>query len=166
MSQNAPSDEHRVVAAPSILVVCMGNICRSSIAEGLLRHHAERTQLPLRVDSAGTHGYHVGEPPDPRARQVCRDRGLPIDELRARKVQAGDIQRFDLVLAADRVNLRALKALFGTDERVHLLLEYAGSAGPLEVPDPYYDDIDAFERVFELLDDACAEVLRRVASSA
>lgn len=151
---------------PSILVVCMGNICRSPIAEGLLRYHAQRMRMNLHVDSAGTHAYHVGEPPDLRARQVCRDRGLPIDDLRARQVQASDIQRFDLILAADNVNLRMLRALFGSDHRVQLLLEYAGSAGPTEVPDPYYDDIDAFERVFELLDVACVEVLRRVASSA
>ncbi|MCB1554004.1 MAG: low molecular weight phosphotyrosine protein phosphatase [Xanthomonadales bacterium] len=151
---------------PSVLVVCMGNICRSPIAEGLLRHHARREGVDLYIDSAGTHAYHVGEPPDARARRVCRARGLPIDDLRARQVHDSDRERFDWILAADRTNLRMLQARFGGSEHVQLLLEFAGVSSPIEVPDPYYEDESAFEAVFDLLDGACAKVLRRVTSSA
>jgi protein-tyrosine phosphatase len=150
----------------SILLVCMGNICRSPMAEGLLRHHARLAGVGLHVDSAGTHAYHVGEPPDARARAVCRARGLSIDDLQARQVEAYDFGRFDWVLAADRANLRHLESRFGAHDRLRLLLEFAGCEAPLEVPDPYYDGPEAFERVFDLLDGACAAVLRRVTSSA
>ncbi|GIX36447.1 MAG: phosphotyrosine protein phosphatase [Lysobacteraceae bacterium] len=146
-----------------ILVVCMGNICRSPLAEGILRHHAQKAGLELLVDSAGTHAYHVGEPPDPRAVAVARQRGIDITGLRARQVEAADAERFDHVLVADRRNLEDLRRRQpAVGARARLLLEVAGAGG--EVPDPYYGDERDFEAVFELLDRAAPRLLARLAA--
>lgn len=148
---------------PSILVVCMGNICRSPLAEGILRRRASEAGIALRLDSAGTHAYHVGQPPDPRARQVARERGTPIDDLRARQVAPDDVQRFDRLLVADRQNRDALWQRFPEHaERIQLLLAFAGLGGESEVPDPYYGDYADFVRVFELLDRAAQGVLQKL----
>jgi protein-tyrosine phosphatase len=146
-----------------ILFVCMGNICRSPLAEGIARARARERGLALDFDSAGTHAYHVGEPPDPRARALARARGTPIDALRARQVRREDFDDFDLILAADRVNLDRLRT-WGPREggaRCALLLDWAGVGG--EVPDPYYGDERDFERVYDLLDGAIDALLQRAA---
>jgi protein-tyrosine phosphatase len=149
--------------APALLLVCMGNICRSPLAEGILRKRAEEHGLRLDVDSAGTHAYHVGQAPDPRARQVARERGVCIDDLRARQVTAADFQRFDWLLVADRQNQDALRQRFPEHAaRIQLLLAFAGLGREGEVPDPYYGDYADFVRVFDLLDQAAPGVLQRL----
>lgn len=145
-----------------VLLVCTGNICRSPLAEGILRHHARRLGLHIEFDSAGTHSYHVGEQADPRARQVAKARGVNIDSLRARRIEASDFESFDLVLVADKLNLKALDARLGeTAKTARLLLAAAGIDPHGEVPDPYYGDVRDFESCFELLDGAALKLLGR-----
>ncbi|RMF96380.1 MAG: low molecular weight phosphotyrosine protein phosphatase [Gammaproteobacteria bacterium] len=149
-----------------LLLVCMGNICRSPMAEGVLRARLAERDLGLRVfvDSAGTHGYHTGAPPDPRARAAAARRGYEIGELRARQVLAEDFERFDLLLAMDRDNLAELQALAPTPElrqRARLFLEFASERGD-DVPDPYYGGSTGFERVLDLVEDAVDGLLNRL----
>lgn len=150
-----------------ILFVCMGNICRSPLAEGIARAHAARFDEPFEFDSAGTADYHIGAAPDPRAASLARRRGAPIDALRARQVTVQDFHDFDLILAADRRNLRALQALApsGACAEIALLLDWADAGAPDEVPDPYYGDDAGFERVFELIYTAMPALLRRAAGA-
>ena len=139
-----------------ILFVCLGNICRSPTAEGVLRTLAAREapELTIEVDSAGTAAYHVDEPPDPRSRQAAARRGYDLSALRARIVEPGDFERFDLILAMDRENLRVLRqrAPAGAHERLRLFLEFAPEAGPEDVPDPYYGGPNGFEEVLDLVE--------------
>ena len=146
-----------------VLFVCLGNICRSPLAEGLARMKAQRAGLDLQFDSAGTEPYHVGRPPDARACAAERRRGVPIDDLRARQVTREDFARFDLILAADRPSLRVLQGLRPAEggAGLALLLDWTGSAPGGEVPDPYYGDEADFERVCELLDPALDALLQR-----
>lgn len=141
-----------------ILFVCLGNICRSPTAEVVLRTLAAREapELELDVDSAGTAGYHVGEPPDPRTREAAVRRGYDLAALRARIVEPGDFERFDLILAMDRENLRVLRrrAPSAAHERVRLFLEFAPDAGLEDVPDPYYGGPNGFEEVLDLVEAA------------
>ena len=150
-----------------VLFVCMGNICRSPLAEGIARTQAHAAGFALSFDSAGTEAYHVGQAPDPRARALARKRGMPIDDLRARQVRIADFGEFDLILAADRVNLHRLESLRppGAPAELALLLPWAGVAAEAEVPDPYYGDAAEFERVFDLLDAAMPGLLVRAAGA-
>ena len=147
-----------------ILMVCMGNICRSPIAEGLLRDRLRRRGLGQRVqvDSAGTGGWHAGQPPDPRAVQVCREQGIAIDDLRARQVLREDFALFDWMLCADLGNLRHLRGMVEAPPRatVGLLLQKAGLGEKAEVPDPYYGSLDDFREVYRLLDRAVDGLFR------
>ena len=135
-------------------MVCLGNICRSPTAEGVLRYLAakEAPRLALEIDSAGTADYHIGAPPDPRSQRAALKRGIDISALKARQVTADDFARFDLILAMDAENLRELEAMRPRNSRaaVKLFLEYAPDAAQLEVPDPYYRDAAAFEEVLDL----------------
>ncbi len=137
-----------------VLLVCLGNICRSPTAEGVLRAIAAREfpALAIEVDSAGTANYHVGEPPDRRTVAAARRRGYDVAGLRARQVLPADFNRFDYVLAMDRANLAELESRQprGSTARVALFLEFAPDAGAAEVPDPYYGGIEDFERVLDL----------------
>jgi protein-tyrosine phosphatase len=154
----------------SVLMVCMGNICRSPTAEAALRQRLEALGLEqrVRVDSAGTHGYHLGSPPDERAQRHGRARGLDLSSLKARKVALEDFNRFDLVLAMDEDNLQELRRLApeGTAGRVKLLMEFARNHREVRgIPDPYYGAETGFERVLDLVSDACdglAGVLHRM----
>jgi protein-tyrosine phosphatase len=150
-----------------ILFVCMGNICRSPTAEGvftrLLRERAP--ELTVEVDSAGTHGYHVGEPPDRRAIAAAARRGVDISTLRARRVDAEDFARFDLILAMDQDNRSALLRMSPASlhERIRLLMEFAGDVeGMLDVPDPYYGGAVGFEQVLDLVERAAEGLLREI----
>ncbi len=138
----------------SILFVCLGNICRSPLAEGVTRHLAalENPPVALDIDSAGTGGYHIGAAPDPRSQEAARRRGIDISQLRARRVATEDYSRFDLILAMDRDNLRALQSARPRDSRaqLRLFLEYAPQSGLVEIPDPYYGTERDFERVLDL----------------
>jgi len=142
----------------------MGNICRSPLAEGVMRAAFASAGLRIAVDSAGTLGYHAGEAADPRARSVAKTRGTPIDDLRARQVCTEDFHRFDLILAADRQNLAELERLRPSDARAELalLLDWAGTVPAGEVPDPYYGDRRDFEKVFDLLSTASHGVVARL----
>ena len=135
-------------------MVCLGNICRSPTAEGVLRHMAakEAPQLALEVDSAGTADYHIGAPPDLRSQRAALRRGIDISGLKARQVAADDFARFDLILAMDAENLRELQAMRPRTSHasVKLFLEYAPDSALRDVPDPYYRDAAAFEEVLDL----------------
>jgi protein-tyrosine phosphatase len=137
-----------------VLFVCLGNICRSPTAEGVLRHLAAKQapQLALEIDSAGTADYHLGAPPDPRSQHAALRRGIDISGLRARQVAEDDFARFDLILAMDGANLRELQAMQPRNSRaaVKLFLEYAPDLGLGDVPDPYDRDAAAFEQVLDL----------------
>ena len=137
-----------------VLMVCLGNICRSPTAEGVLRHLAalEAPELLLEIDSAGTADYHVDAPPDLRSQRAALRRGIDISGLRGRQVAQGDFDRFGLILAMDQENLRELQARKPRGSRavVKLLLEYAPELNLRDVPDPYYRDAAAFEQVLDL----------------
>ena len=141
-----------------ILFVCLGNICRSPMAEGVFRRELERRGIDhlVEVDSAGTGNWHVGEPPDPRARRAIAKRGVDISHLRGRQVSARDLDAFDLILAMDAENLSDLLALADERqaERIRLFLDFAPEAGVREVPDPYFGEEDGFETVLDLLEAA------------
>src|SRR5215468_595443 len=146
-----------------ILFVCLGNICRSPTAEAVVRSLAalEAPELALEVDSAGTAGYHIGEPPDPRMQAAAARRGYQLAALRARIVEPGDFERFDLILAMDRENLTVLRrrAPEQARERVRLFLEFAPHREPEEVPDPYYGGPNGFEEVLDLVEAAARGLL-------
>ncbi|MDQ0140224.1 low molecular weight protein-tyrosine-phosphatase [Cupriavidus necator] len=142
----------------AILMCCMGNICRSPTAEGVLRAKLDAAGLaPLvELDSAGTHEYHLGRAPDPRTQHHASQRGYDLSALRARKVGVPDFDRFDLILAMDRENLAGLLRLRpDAGEKVRLLMSFATRHDADEVPDPYYGEGDGFERVLDYIEDAC-----------
>ncbi|MFM9000388.1 MAG: low molecular weight protein-tyrosine-phosphatase [Opitutia bacterium] len=131
-----------------VLLVCMGNICRSPTAEEVLRVKAHRAGLEVRFDSAGTEGYHIGDPPDSRSVRHAKRRGYDLSGLRARRVTADDFVSFDLILAADHANLEALRRRAPSSQahKLQLLL------GEEELPDPYYGEADGFELVLNLVE--------------
>ncbi len=136
-------------------MVCLGNICRSPLAEGILAHITDPACCV--VDSAGTAGYHIGNPPDPRSIEVAAAHGIDISRQRCRQFVRADFDRFDYIFAMDRENLANIRRLArSADElqKVSLLLE-AGGAGPQEVPDPYYGGPQGFEAVYRLIYGAC-----------
>jgi protein-tyrosine phosphatase len=149
-----------------ILFVCLGNICRSPTAEVVFRTIASREapELTFEVDSAGTAGYHVGEPPDPRTRQAASRRGYDLSALRARIVEPHDFERFDLILAMDRENLNVLhrRAPSHARERVRLFLEFTPEADTSDVPDPYYGGPNGFEEVLDLVEAASRGLLQHL----
>lgn len=148
----------------SVLFVCLGNICRSPLAEGVLRSLSRDAGLDgrIRVDSAGTGAWHVGEPPDPRSREVARRNGITL-EGSARQVVPDDGESFDWILAMDRSNLRRLEEMGAGGARLHLLREFDPRAGDdREVPDPYYGGEGGFDRVYEMIDRSCRALLDRI----
>ncbi len=149
-----------------VLFVCLGNICRSPLAEGVFRELVAREGLAARiaVDSAGTQGYHVGEAPDRRACAAALERGVDIRDLRARTVAAEDFAAFDYVLAMDRANQRHLEALRppGSRAQVAQVLDYAPELGVREVPDPNYGGDEGFERVLDMVEAGARGVLAEI----
>ena len=146
-----------------VLFVCTGNICRSPTAEGVFRVFVEREGLTGRVlvDSAGTHGYHIGDPPDPRAVAHANRRGYDLSKLRARRVTAADFERFDLILACDSGHRQLLRRLADKAQhgRIAMFLDYAPELGLTEIPDPYYGGADGFEHVLDIVERASAGLL-------
>ena len=139
--------------ATRVLFVCLGNICRSPMAEGIF---AKLTQNEAYlIESAGTGSWHIGEPPDRRAQAVALDQGVDISGQRARKVTPADFDRFDHIVAMDNANLTALRKMQMPGSHAHLsrLLDYQSKPGPRDVPDPYYED--GFDHVFALIERAC-----------
>ena len=137
-----------------VLFVCLGNICRSPTAEGVLRQlvSVEAPRLDIEIDSAGTAAYHVGDPPDARSQRAALGRGIDLSRLRARQVARRDFLRFDWILAMDRANLRYLEGMRPAESpaRLRLFLEFAGDLEDFEVPDPYDGGNAGFERVLDL----------------
>ena len=150
-----------------LLVVCLGNICRSPMAEGVLRARIEASPLAGRVtlDSVGTGDWHVGEPPDPRAIATAERHGVDISSLRARQLSRADFLHHDWLLCADRSNLRDVRARGPVDAhaRCALLLDWAGVAPDTDVPDPYTGGEAEFEAVWAMLDRAAQGVIARIA---
>jgi len=149
-----------------ILFVCMGNLCRSPMAEGVFRHHVIQAGLDGRVaiDSAGTHDYHVGEPPDPRAQGAAGRRGYDLSAQRGRQVSDADFSEFDFLLAMDEVNLRVLKRLCPPQHahKLKLFMEFSTGTALREVPDPYYGGDQGFERVLDMVEDASQGLLEHL----
>ena len=141
-----------------VLLVCMGNICRSPTAEGVLRKYIKNNNLgdKVEVDSAGTHGYHVGEAPDSRTQRAAAIRGYNLTQLRARKVARQDLDYFDLILAMDKSNLDNLQRMATPEqqERIKLFMQYAKNFDDEEVPDPYYGLGHGFDLVLDMVEDA------------
>lgn len=150
----------------AILIVCTGNICRSPTAEGvLLKKVQERGWAgKVHVESAGTHGYHEGEPPDERAQKHAAKRGYDLSGLRARRVVPADFERFDLILAADLGHLELLRAQSPPQHvnKVQMLMRHAGRPDVHSVPDPYYGGAAGFEQVLDYIEDACEGLLREI----
>lgn len=149
-----------------ILFFCMGNICRSPTAEGVMRARLKAAGLDVEVDSAGTHGYHIGAPPDERSQEHAALRGYDLSPLRARKLVAEDFSRFDLVLGMDDDNLAHASRLCppAKRHRLKLLMSYAPQAGKREVPDPYYGGAAGFDEVLDLVEAACDGLLQTLRS--
>lgn len=149
-----------------ILFVCMGNICRSPTAEGVFRHRVQQAGLAGRVeiDSAGTVGYHAGEPPDRRAVKCADARGYDLSALRARQVRRSDFADFDYVMVVDQANLEALRSRCPLEyqSKLRLLMEFARRHSAREVPDPYYSGAKGFEAVLDMIEDAADGLLDEV----
>jgi len=141
-------------ASPRILFVCMGNICRSPTAAGVLSHLIRRTarQTPWVIESAGTHAYHVGDGADPRTVAAARRRDVDLTSHRARVVRSEDFEHFDEILCMDAANLEAVRRMapWNAAARIALALEYAPHVGRIDVPDPYYGEARDFEHVVDL----------------
>lgn len=138
-----------------ILMVCLGNICRSPLAQGIMAEKIRKNDLDWTVDSAGTGNWHVGEQPDPRSVQTARRYGLDISDQRARQLRPQDLREFDLILAMDTSNYRHILEIApeGTAHKVEMILNYVHPGRNQSVPDPYWND-DGFEDVYQLLDQA------------
>jgi protein-tyrosine phosphatase len=152
----------------AVLFCCTGNICRSPTAEGVFSKKLADAGLSssILVDSAGTHGYHIGEPPDPRTQSAAKARGYDLSALRARRVGRDDFERFDLVLAMDQDNFAFLARLCppSRSHKLKLMMEYARSYAAREVPDPYDGGPDDFALVLEMLEDAAEGLLHTLLS--
>lgn len=144
----------------------MGNICRSPTAQGVFSKLVidEGLSHRIQIDSAGTHAYHVGEPPDPRARETAQRRGIDLSRQRARRAIAEDFERFDYVLAMDEDNHRSLLRICpsGLESRLRLFMDYAPHLERHEVPDPYYGGANGFEAVFDMVEEAARGLLEAI----
>lgn len=153
-----------------VLFVCMGNICRSPSAEGVFRHQVEQAGLSTQflIDSAGTHAYHIGEPPDLRSQEHALKRGIDLSQQRARQVASEDFERFDLLLAMDKENLALLqrKCPAHLQHKLRLMMSYASHSPSEVVPDPYYGGAQGFETVLDYLEDASTGLLQSLSKSA
>ena len=144
-------------------MVCLGNICRSPLAQGILQRKINEQGLDWKVDSAGTGAWHVGEPPDRRSIQVARTKGIDITRQRARQFRARDLSEFDLIFAMDQSNLRNILRFANSPDqeaKVHLIMDMVDPHAHLDVPDPYYDD-NGFLQVFDMLEEACERIIAR-----
>jgi protein-tyrosine phosphatase len=150
--------------ATTVLMVCLGNICRSPLAEGILKKQVAEKTMDVSVDSAGTGGWHSGELPDARSIAVARQYGIDITDQRARQFRQTDFDQFDHILVMDRSNRQQVLRLARDDAdraKVELILNYSHPGEDREVPDPYYDD-HGFEEVYRMLNRACAAFIARL----
>lgn len=151
-----------------IVFVCLGNICRSPVAEGIMLNLKEKYQLDLEIDSAGTASYHIGEAPDKRTIANAAQHGIDLTPLRARQFKTNDFDKFDWILAMDVNNLNTLIKMTNEQkhlQKVKLMLDFAHSSQNAEVPDPYYGTENDFELVFNLIDKACQSIVKRIFDS-
>lgn len=150
---------------PSVLFVCLGNICRSPSAEAVFTAlvHQEKLEKEILIDSAGTGAWHMGNPPDERAQQVGRELGFDLSNQRARQVAKADFQKFDYLIAMDKSNLQKLEQMAprGFSGTLALMLDFAGGKGQ-EVPDPYYGGLDGYYHVYDLLKPAAKGLLDHI----
>ena len=148
----------------AVLFVCLGNICRSPTAEGVFRKLVEAQGLAdrIQIDSAGTSDWHIGQPPDRRAIEAARVRGIDLRGLRGRQASAADFEQFDYIIAMDHENYANLAYLAGPDQqhKLHLLLDFAKDVSEVEVPDPYYGG--GFPQVFDLIENASRGLLAHI----
>ncbi len=151
------------LAEPRLLFVCLGNICRSPAAEGVVRRAFAEAGIAAALDSAGTGGWHVGEPPDRRMQAAARKRGIDLSGLRARTARAEDFLSFDLILAMDASNFEDLQDIRPADATAELrrMLDFHPNPPRLDVPDPYYGGGDGFETVLDLLEGAAEGLVAR-----
>ncbi|MCE7913694.1 MAG: low molecular weight phosphotyrosine protein phosphatase [Nitrosomonas sp. PRO4] len=150
-----------------ILFVCMGNICRSPTADAVFRHYVRSAGVDhlIEVDSAGTHAYHIGNPPDERSQRSALKRGYIMDDLRARSVESSDFDEFDYILAMDKENLRLLqqRSLRHHHDKIHLFMKYGESYDDnTEVPDPYFGGHQGFELVLDMVEEASQGLLKHL----
>lgn len=161
-------DEKQEEVMVKVLFVCMGNICRSPMAQGVFAERIKKAGLEHRVaiDSAGTHAFHVGEMPDERARNAASKRGIDISDQRARRFRTEDFEEFDYVLAMDRDNHAMLRFVCpsGLEHKLRMFLEFASEIEEAEVPDPYYGGERGFEKVLDLVERAAEGLLEDVRS--
>lgn len=142
-----------------ILFVCLGNICRSPAAEGVMQALIGNSRLDIQVDSAGTSSFHIGEPADKRMLAAAAKRGYKLTS-RSRMVNRRDFSEFDLIIAMDRNNYRELSILYGGHtKKLSMLSDFLGDSWPRDVPDPYYGDGDGFEKVLDMLEAACPKIV-------
>ena len=150
-----------------VLFVCMGNICRSPTAHGVFQSLVDEQGLgeSIQVDSAGTHSYHIGTPPDLRSQAMAKSRGVDLGDLRARRFVSADFTEFDYLLGMDHDNLANMLALMpdASSAQVKLMLEYSDRFEQQEIPDPYFGE-DGFDMVFDMIDDAARGLLRDIRS--
>jgi protein-tyrosine phosphatase len=149
-----------------ILMVCLGNICRSPLADGLLRHKVKSNGITATVDSAGTANYHVGGPPDERMTETAMQNDIDISNLRARQFEIADYDHFDLIYVMDKSNYQNVTRLARNDndiKKVKLILDELGHSNDIqEVPDPYYGGQAGFDHVFDLLDRATDIIIKKL----
>ncbi len=150
-----------------VLIVCLGNICRSPIAEGVLKDKLGNVSPPIVIDSAGLISYHVGEAPDHRAIEIASRYGIDISGLRARQITRDDFLKFNLMLAMDRSIYEDLKGMQQklSKASIELFLEYAGYPPGSEVPDPYYGNMKQFDECFRLIQEASEKIVKRMLES-
>ena len=147
-----------------ILMVCLGNICRSPLAEGILRHKAKQNGLPWHVESAGTGAWHVGQAPDPRSQKVAKLHGIDISHQRAQQFSPYHLETFDRIFAMDSSNYQDIIRHAKNDDeknKVALIMNMAEPGKNKAVPDPYYDD-NLYEVVYQMIDEACEEIVREL----
>ena len=148
-----------------ILMVCLGNICRSPLAEGILQAKVNSEGLDIKVDSAGTGGWHVGQGPDHRAVAIANKYGIDISQQQARQFSSTDFEGFDIIYAMDGSNLSDIVSLANSNEdieKVRLILNEINPEDNTPVPDPYYGGDDGFEKVYQLLDAACEMITKKI----
>ena len=146
-----------------ILMVCLGNICRSPLAEGIMENKINQFNLDWQVDSAGTGAWHVGELPDPRSIKVAQKYNIDITNQRARQFRKDDLEEFDLILTMDASNYQNVKRLASSPtqiDKVKMIMNFVSPGMNQPVPDPYYGN-DGFENVFEMLDEACDKIIEK-----
>jgi protein-tyrosine phosphatase len=151
----------------NILMVCLGNICRSPLAEGILREKARQKGLDIHVESAGTGAWHIGQPPHPLSQKIAAQKGVNISGQRAKKYLATDIVKYDFVYFMDQQNMDDARSISGKNwvpGKAALMLDLLPNQPIREVPDPYYGDFDDYTMVFNLLDEACERIIEKLQS--